>query len=123
MSSAPPSCARTDPLWPYTRLVRADDLALPQRVFRHPVAGLHDARLRRRLGGRHSGDAREEAADVHRVGGVVGALVDHLQGVVAADDAGGHLHRSEEHTSELQSLMRISYAVFCLQKKNITQKR
>src|SRR3546814_8470578 len=30
-----------------------------------------------------------------------------------------HLIRSEEHTSELQSLMRISYAVFCLKKKNI----
>src|SRR3546814_1461659 len=30
-----------------------------------------------------------------------------------------HLVRSEEHTSELQSLMRISYAVFCLKKKNI----
>src|SRR3546814_5256050 len=30
--------------------------------------------------------------------------------------------RSEEHTSELQSLMRISYAVFCLKKKNITRK-
>src|SRR3546814_8981819 len=29
-----------------------------------------------------------------------------------------HLCRSEEHTSELQSLMRISYAVFCLKKKN-----
>src|SRR3546814_4802636 len=31
----------------------------------------------------------------------------------------GDLSRSEEHTSELQSLMRISYAVFCLKKKNI----
>src|SRR3546814_3623372 len=31
--------------------------------------------------------------------------------------------RSEEHTSELQSLMRISYAVFCLKKKNITTLR
>src|SRR3546814_15680331 len=30
----------------------------------------------------------------------------------------GHTNRSEEHTSELQSLMRISYAVFCLKKKN-----
>src|SRR3546814_9005601 len=30
----------------------------------------------------------------------------------------GHMLRSEEHTSELQSLMRISYAVFCLKKKN-----
>src|SRR3546814_1575634 len=35
--------------------------------------------------------------------------------------AGVQLHRSEEHTSELQSLMRISYAVFCLKKKK-TQK-
>src|SRR3546814_6375354 len=32
-----------------------------------------------------------------------------------------HANRSEEHTSELQSLMRISYAVFCLKKKNKTQ--
>src|SRR3546814_8731012 len=32
----------------------------------------------------------------------------------------GHQHRSEEHTSELQSLMRISYAVFCLKKKKKT---
>src|SRR3546814_10572286 len=34
--------------------------------------------------------------------------------------AGWDLKRSEEHTSELQSLMRISYAVFCLKKKNKT---
>src|SRR3546814_9813541 len=33
-----------------------------------------------------------------------------------------HRRRSEEHTSELQSLMRISYAVFCLKKKNIHKK-
>src|SRR3546814_4872744 len=37
-------------------------------------------------------------------------------------DAMQLFHRSEEHTSELQSLMRISYAVFCLQKKNTTKK-
>src|SRR3546814_7044441 len=46
--------------------------------------------------------------------------------VVSAEDAnirpieGGCFLRSEEHTSELQSLMRISYAVFCLKKTNIT---
>src|SRR3546814_5362540 len=34
---------------------------------------------------------------------------------------GGWRERSEEHTSELQSLMRISYAVFCLKKKKITR--
>src|SRR3546814_3821804 len=33
-----------------------------------------------------------------------------------------HPHRSEEHTSELQSLMRISYAVFCLKKKKKSKK-
>src|SRR3546814_6304366 len=50
------------------------------------------------------------------------------RGVDNGDDAGKHLWvalqtlqcRSEEHTSELQSLMRISYAVFCLNKKNYT---
>src|SRR3546814_2236886 len=35
---------------------------------------------------------------------------------------GGAMQRSEEHTSELQSLMRISYAVFCLKKKKTQQK-
>src|SRR3546814_8133551 len=39
-----------------------------------------------------------------------------LAGAVGADQP-GDLARSEEHTSELQSLMRISYAVFCLKKK------
>src|SRR3546814_8828742 len=38
-------------------------------------------------------------------------------GVVDDQRGGGALARSEEHTSELQSLMRISYAVFCLKKK------
>src|SRR3546814_5352466 len=45
----------------------------------------------------------------------------------AGDDAGADgaaaLARSEEHTSELQSLMRISYAVFCLKKKNRLERR
>src|SRR3546814_9832102 len=38
-----------------------------------------------------------------------------------AEAVGGKLDRSEEHTSELQSLMRISYAVFCLKKKKKTR--
>src|SRR3546814_4374819 len=53
------------------------------------------------------------------------AVLDQLDGVVAAAGPTGELRvgpaaattRSEEHTSELQSLMRISYAVFCLKKK------
>src|SRR3546814_8697669 len=41
-----------------------------------------------------------------------------FSGEYAWNEDGGVVHRSEEHTSELQSLMRISYAVFCLKKKN-----
>src|SRR3546814_3133422 len=45
--------------------------------------------------------------------------IDHLLAAGGLDGAGLHEVRSEEHTSELQSLMRISYAVFCLKKKKI----
>src|SRR3546814_7086768 len=88
MIRRPPRSTRTDTLFPYTTL------------FRSPVrpAGPGDRRQcdrRQRLyGGRaRAGDFR---AHIQRAGG---------------ND------RSEEHTSELQSLMRISYAVFCLKKK------
>src|SRR3546814_10746993 len=52
----------------------------------------------------------------------IGQLLDPLDVVLAAiqDDLVAPERRSEEHTSELQSLMRISYAVFCLQKKRDT---
>src|SRR3546814_2565408 len=46
--------------------------------------------------------------------------VDKLDPVEAIEAA---MERSEEHTSEIQSLMRISYAVFCLKKKTTTQKQ
>src|SRR3546814_3306564 len=58
---------------------------------------------------------------------IVGRLVerglqDELAGSAYAivDGTDGRMHRSEEHTSELQSLMRISYAVFCLKKQKQT---
>src|SRR3546814_7230302 len=41
--------------------------------------------------------------------------------LTARDRVDDRVKRSEEHTSELQSLMRISYAVFCLKKKNNTK--
>src|SRR3546814_6552347 len=44
--------------------------------------------------------------------------VDAVAGETEAKRLGANAKRSEEHTSELQSLMRISYAVFCLKKKN-----
>src|SRR3546814_2420779 len=79
-----------------------------------------------------AGDARVTPASIlHRVappprdprghrlcGGRLGHRRGGLHGAAAAGPAGLVGQRSEEHTSELQSLMRISYAVFCLKKKN-----
>src|SRR3546814_5722904 len=68
------------------------------------------------------GVGADVGADIGGVGADVGADVDAGGGGVGADagadvDAGdGSANRSEEHTSELQSLMRISYAVFCFKK-------
>src|SRR3546814_7310381 len=56
---------------------------------------------------------------------LLGAVRRGLQARTARTPAGGSVRasiRSEEHTSELQSLMRISYAVFCLKKKNNNNK-
>src|SRR3546814_6052127 len=58
-------------------------------------------------------DVLERHGDARRVTGEQGQ--DHLVAIGLAKMI--HLGRSEEHTSELQSLMRISYAVFCLKKK------
>src|SRR3546814_7501274 len=97
MIRRPPRSTRTDTLFPYTTLFRSrvryiEKMATPFQRFFTGFAGS-------RLGGawlRHSEFARDLAS-----------------AAVLAD----MVPRSEEHTSELQSLMRISYAVFCLQKK------
>src|SRR3546814_4272485 len=56
----------------------------------------------------------EMCDEVHGIGGRCALDPHHVGRHVTRD---GRHHRSEEHTSELQSLMRISYAVFCLKKK------
>src|SRR3546814_3578647 len=56
------------------------------------------------------------AADGWAAGASVEAMV--APSITVAGRCAGRGSRSEEHTSELQSLMRISYAVFCLKKKN-----
>src|SRR3546814_5495385 len=102
MIRRPPRSTRTDTLFPYTTLFRS----------RHREVGL-DAALRVQPLG------IDDASRRHRH--VVGAdALQHSLGVAALNaelSEGGEV-RSEEHTSELQSLMRISYAVFCLKKKN-----
>src|SRR3546814_4933657 len=92
MIRRPPRSTRTDTLFPYTTLFRS-----------RPVRAGRGIR-------RHRGTAR-------RAEGIAG----HARRRTRAAQAGRHrAARSEEHTSELQSLMRISYAVFCLKKKKIT---
>src|SRR3546814_15233978 len=89
MKRRPPRSTRTDTLFPYTTLFRSIATAQePQDIGRGELI---------RQPGQH--DVRAEPAQID------------------VEIAPGRHERSEEHTSELQSLMRISYAVFCLKKK------
>src|SRR3546814_8925292 len=94
----PPRSTLTDTLCPCTTLFRS--LQRPRRL----------QRLERRRGGGRSG----EMPDALRAGGAR-----HDDAAEGGAGAGAEDERSEEHTSELQSLMRLSYAVFCLKKKKI----
>src|SRR3546814_9803298 len=114
MRRRPPRSTRTDTLFPYTTLFRSVDCDAQGRaaadhawrIVRHP----HCVRPRRQFL-RHSRPARRTPPEN-------GRHADLRPVPVRAELANG---RSEEHTSELQSLMRISYAVFCLKKKKNTQ--
>src|SRR3546814_6289463 len=110
MIRRPPRSTRTDTLFPYTTLFRSnligrDHLAVAVQGRPRPyVAGA----LRGSLGALY----------------VLGLGVAERPDFIALHPLGRNLAnglivigRSEEHTSELQSLMRISYAVFCLKKK------
>src|SRR3546814_2803829 len=128
MIRRPPRSTRTDTLFPYTTLFRSESWT-PARII---IAGLatgflagraDPARVLKQLG---SGGRWIQLV------GALSGLAASLQSSIAAADAGKAVDRaddgdesgrrrrmrSEEHTSELQSLMRISYAVFCLKKKN-----
>src|SRR3546814_3590481 len=103
MIRRPPRSTRTDTLFPYTTLFRSRPLqGGARRLQRHPAEG-----ARRPF--RRSLRRAAPCACPHRSVGLCARR---------ATDARGDHQRSEEHTSELQSLMRISYAVFCLKKKN-----
>src|SRR3546814_17576720 len=93
----PPRSTRTDTLFPYTTLFRS------QVVAEEAHHGLGARGLHRRVVALLFAAVPEQRA---------GDQADAEHG-----DGRQHPGRSEEHTSELQSLMRISYAVFCLKKK------
>src|SRR3546814_3590059 len=118
MIRRPPRSTRTDTLFPYTTLFRS-------AVHRHQRAGrlrrVHVAEGKRRVGVTDIAFADDQRRRIaHHVLGI--DRVD-CRDLLAADPdtqrRGLEVLRSEEHTSELQSLMRISYAVFCLKKKKI----
>src|SRR3546814_9168270 len=107
MLRRPPRSTRTYTLFPYTTLVRST------RRPRHRGQGFGAA-------GRGRHQRRTDGA--HRPCRHRGVPAAALRGPAPADPARCRGRRSEEHTSELQSLMRISYAVFCLKKTNTTKK-
>src|SRR3546814_6120807 len=114
MIRLPPRSTRTDTLFPYTPLFRS-------YVGRGTMVDTWAT----------VGSCAQIGANCHLSGGVgIGGVLEPLQAspTIIEDDCfvGARSEivegvRSEEHTSELQSLMRISYAVFCLKKKKSTQ--
>src|SRR3546814_9789376 len=106
MIRRPPRSTRTDTLFPYTTLFRSGvaEHALLEVEFVVEIVRIDHPHARKALG-----DRTEIVEEIDVV-----VLVDLGRPVdrIALED-----RRSEEHTSELQSLMRISYAVFCLKKK------
>src|SRR3546814_5184645 len=87
---------------------RVEDLAIEQFIAQRPVEALAVSILPWRSGG----DVERLHADLRQP--FLHRRRDKFRAIVGPDMRG---RRSEEHTSELQSLMRISYAVFCLKKK------
>src|SRR3546814_8157204 len=114
MQRRPPRATRNAPLFPSTTLFRslafAKSIGAKGRIGKEGPGklGLDEGRRKR-----VDADAERSEIDSHRLGQPLeGMFARAIDGPVTGADM-----RSEEHTSELQSLMRISYAVFCLKKK------
>src|SRR3546814_5071466 len=118
MIRRPPRSTRTDTLCPYTTLFRSvpDDPAVPLAM--RDCRGMHPANFARGVQGAHL--QAEEVERPRRFDHRLLPSFPVLRNEAAGKSAERHRVRSEEHTSELQSLMRISYAVFCLKKKTKT---
>src|SRR3546814_7909764 len=121
MIRRPPRSTRTDTLFPYTTLFRSTDHDTARlRLQAHDeqrLAFAADAKAAALADGVVDDAlvaAQHAAVEVHDLAGIGRARTQllHHRGIGALR----HEARSEEHTSELQSLMRISYAVFCLKK-------
>src|SRR3546814_4385071 len=119
MSRRPPVATRTDTLVPYTPLFRSyAGFGLGEALLFDAIKTIAEAPI-----GAHAifADAIDEKAAAFYAAFGFTALIDRPNTlylpVATAQRLLSEETRSEEHTSELQSLMRISYAVFCLKKK------
>src|SRR3546814_5226994 len=115
MIRRPPRSQRTDTLFPYTTLFRSSPIRSPAT----PSAATRW--LARRVACRSTSSApsrrpRRRSSGLWPTGTSGGST--RSRSMARISTAPFSRFRSEEHTSELQSLMRISYAVFCLKKKN-----
>src|SRR3546814_9522473 len=112
MIRRPPKLTLTDTLFPDTTLFRSNDalgvLSSGQRMFLSAMVNFYNSR---------EGGAMLKRCGFEGLSDFGGLDLERRQ--VIADLTLHYNGRSEEHTSELQSLMRISYAVFCLKKTNI----
>src|SRR3546814_7150466 len=106
MIRRPPRSTRTDTLFPYTTRFRSKGKSTTAAFLAHLLAGLGVPAVAAGNIGTPLSDLAEPDLSAAAGEWVVAEL--------------SSQQRSEEHTSELQSLMRISYAVFCLKKKNNT---
>src|SRR3546814_5533063 len=119
MIPRPPRSTRTDTLFPYTTLFRSQRQRQRYRAAQPPpdhdnAIGPADTRAETR-------QAKQRQHTEHHDG--ARAQGNDKQQKDQQYLAPGNLGRSEEHTSEVQSLMRISYAVFCLKKKKQQQQK
>src|SRR3546814_9228512 len=101
MIRRPPKSTRTDTLFPYTTLFRSG-VETADGVRSRMVGQVRRGGGPDRVDGAADGASRGDRGD---------------EPAARIRNSWGRGRRSEEHTSELQSLMRISYAVFCLKKK------
>src|SRR3546814_7125810 len=107
----PPRSTRTDTLFPYTTLVRSVEVPGLEVVLARDRPEVDDLEV--------LGERQDDLVDVRELV-PRGVHEDAVRVALERPDRCGD-RRSEEHTSELQSLMRISYAVFCFNKKTITK--
>src|SRR3546814_14618861 len=129
MTQRPPRSTRTDTLFPYTALVRSGEVGAQigfvqghglyacALMTKEAIAPISTPAQDTRIPHSMPIEIKMPALSPTMEEGTLAKWLVKEGDTVSAGDLMAEIERSEEHTSELQSLMRISYAVFCLKKK------